>query len=221
MKTRLVPPLSLREAARLSAAFLGDLIDRLSRLPVDVIVALPPEADPSRMSREFPAVSRWVSQGPGDLGERLQRVIGWEFSSGASSVLVVGADHPNLPLDFLRCCLEATSRGGTAWITTEDGGYAALGLARPLRRIFEEIPWSTARVAAVTLERALEQEVVIEHAGTWYDVDRVEDLQRLAGDLERDECGCTRSRALLRRWRPVLEKRGILPPQAPDERSAP
>jgi rSAM/selenodomain-associated transferase 1 len=222
VKTRLVPPLTPEEAASISAAFLEDLVGRLGRLPeVDFGVALPPEDDPLALRRLHPGVRRWVSQGTGSLGERLQRTTAAEFAEGASTVTVIGSDHPNIPGDGIRRCLDAADRGRAGWIRTEDGGYAVLALPRCVPRIFEDVPWSTERVARTTLERARESDLVLEDMGLWYDVDRIEDLTRLACDLDHDPDVCPRTRELLGRWRPAFEKRGILPATAPHERSAP
>jgi glycosyltransferase A (GT-A) superfamily protein (DUF2064 family) len=133
----------------------------------------------------------------------------------------VGSDHPNIPAQMIDACLLAAERGGAGWVTTEDGGYAAIALARPANALFAEIPWSTSSVAAKTSERAREIGVRLDHVGTWYDVDRIEDLARLAEDLERDGSSCPRTRMLLREWAPTFEKRGILPRSNSPKRSSP
>jgi hypothetical protein len=51
------------------------------------------------------------------------------------------------------------------------------------RHLFEEIAWSTERVAAQTLERAREISLDVQVLPAWYDVDDVEDLLRLSEDV--------------------------------------
>jgi hypothetical protein len=51
------------------------------------------------------------------------------------------------------------------------------------RRLFEDIAWSTERVAAQTLERAREIGLDVYVLSAWYDVDDVEDLRRLSRDV--------------------------------------
>ena len=65
-----------------------------------------------------------------------------------------------------------------------DGGYYLLGLKTVHRRLFEDIVWGTERVAAQTLERAREVKLDMHMLPPWYDVDDVEGLRRLCGELE-------------------------------------
>ena len=130
VKTRLVPPLTPDEAARLSDAFLGDLLERARVLhEAEVVVALPSDSSRNRMAARFPTASRWVDQGEGNLGQRLSRTVDGEFRGGAAGVLVLGSDHPNIPLPLIEAVLDSVRGGVAAWIPTDDGGYAALGLA--------------------------------------------------------------------------------------------
>ena len=64
-----------------------------------------------------------------------------------------------------------------------DGGYYLLGLKTVHRRLFEDITWGTERVAAQTLERAREIKLDVHMLPPWYDVDDVEGLRRLHGEL--------------------------------------
>ena len=57
-----------------------------------------------------------------------------------------------------------------------DGGYYLLGLKARHRRMFEEITWSTDRVAEQTLARAAEIGLDVHLLPAWYDVDDVESL---------------------------------------------
>ncbi len=220
-KTRLVPPLTPEEASSIATAFLTDLAARLARVPeLDLAVALPPEADPAAVRALCPFVSRWVSQGEGSLGDRMARVMHAEFARGASAVGVVGSDHPNLPGVYMEACFLAAGRGRAGWVTTEDGGYAAMVLPHPAPRMFEEVPWGTAQVAAATRQRAREIALPLDDAGHWYDVDRAQDLVRLTRDLELDPEVCPHTLALLRQWRLDFENRGILPRATNAERNS-
>ncbi|MEP6956372.1 MAG: glycosyltransferase, partial [Chthoniobacterales bacterium] len=58
-----------------------------------------------------------------------------------------------------------------------------IGMKQMHRRLFEEIDWSTERVAEQTQERAREIGVEVELLPTWYDVDDRITLQRLCDEL--------------------------------------
>jgi len=158
-----------------------------------------------------------MNQGPGDLGERLDQVARTAFHQGAEGVVLLGSDHPNLPISLLQRCIEVLERRGYAWIRTEDGGYAAIALSAPCPEIFQDIPWSTSRVAEATLERARAAGITLEDAGVWYDVDRPADLFRLARDLK-DDPSCPRTSALLEQWKLESRKEGIFSQRSETER---
>jgi len=66
---------------------------------------------------------------------------------------------------------------------SDDGGYYLLGLKTAHRRLFEDISWSTERVAAQTLERAREIGLGIHLLPACYDVDDLQGLRRLHREL--------------------------------------
>jgi hypothetical protein len=65
----------------------------------------------------------------------------------------------------------------------EDGGYYLIGLKRPHARLFEEIEWSTERVFAQTLDRAVELRLDTVSLPRWYDVDDIASLRRVADEI--------------------------------------
>ena len=64
-----------------------------------------------------------------------------------------------------------------------DGGYYLLGLKAAHRRMFEDIDWSTSRVAEQTLQRARDIDLDVHVLPAWYDVDDVDGLRRLDAEL--------------------------------------
>src|SRR5579863_1184479 len=68
---------------------------------------------------------------------------------------------------------------------SSDGGYYLLGLKTAHRRMFEDIAWSTERVAQQTLGRAREIKLDVHMLPVWYDVDDVDGLRRLGCELRR------------------------------------
>jgi uncharacterized protein len=64
-----------------------------------------------------------------------------------------------------------------------DGGYYLLGLKQVHSRMFEDIAWSTDRVAAQTIERAREIGLDLHVLPTWYDVDDIGALRQLNEEI--------------------------------------
>lgn len=74
-------------------------------------------------------------------------------SDRPESALLIGTDYPALTFDVLRFAAKALDDHEAAVVPTYNGGYALLGLKRFDATLFSDIPWSTNRVTAMTLDR--------------------------------------------------------------------
>lgn len=190
VKTRLVPPLSMREAAAVYAASLKDVIAgaRGAGAALRIVHDEAPGAD-AYFAREFPELER-EPQSSGDLGNRLVAAFASAFAAGASVVVAIGADSPTLPATYLREGLTATRKGGAALGPAADGGYYLVGLRHDLwpaaRGMFLDIPWSTEQVFESTTQRAAAIGVEPWILPRWYDIDRIEDLELAHRDAPPD-----------------------------------
>jgi len=93
-------------------------------------------------------------QSEGDLGARLATGFAEAFRAGASPVIAIGGDCPELDGDCLESARLALHNNDLVLGPAMDGGYYLIGLNRPVPELFEGIPWSSPRALAVTLERA-------------------------------------------------------------------
>jgi hypothetical protein len=111
--------------------------------------------------------------------------VGEEVVIRTRSAVVLNSDSPTLPTALLIETAEMLTRPGDRAVLgpSRDGGYYLLGLKIAHRRMFEEISWSTARVAEQTLERAREIDLEVHKLPVWYDVDDVEGLRGLHAEL--------------------------------------
>ncbi|MCS6926313.1 MAG: TIGR04282 family arsenosugar biosynthesis glycosyltransferase [Candidatus Binatia bacterium] len=213
VKTRLCPPLSPADAAELSRCFLVDTVERACSLTgVEVYVAItPPDSEPTfRALLPFPV--HYIPQRGESLGEREVNVFADLLSQGFSSVVLIGSDIPTLPLSHLRGAFAQLdqSQCDAVFGPSHDGGYYLVGMRTVHRELFENIVWSTSQVLAQTLVQARRHRLRVSMAPPWYDVDTVEDLQRLADDL-RGHSGAAdapRTRACVERLSPLLFDRG-------------
>ena len=64
-----------------------------------------------------------------------------------------------------------------------DGGYYLLGVKQVHPRLFEDIAWSTSRLAAQTIDRAREISLHVHVLAPRYDVDDADTLSMLHGEL--------------------------------------
>jgi glycosyltransferase A (GT-A) superfamily protein (DUF2064 family) len=140
---------------------------------------------------------RWLEQRGADLGERLAGVSERAFREGFGPLLLIGADSPTLPPNFLATALEelAGGRADVALGATEDGGYYAVALRTHARGLFDSVEWSTPRAYAQTARNAARLNLRLLELPLWYDVDTHADLARLRAELDADENACRRAPA--------------------------
>jgi rSAM/selenodomain-associated transferase 1 len=153
-KTRLIPALGGRGAARLAKRMLECMLQQAQAAdigPVELCVT-PTIYDPDwRGYRPPPSV--WVSeQGMGDLGVRMARAAARGIEQDGA-VLLIGTDCPALSAQRLRDAAAALAVHDAVLHPAHDGGYPLLGLRTFHSGVFEDIPWSTSTVAALTLAR--------------------------------------------------------------------
>jgi len=127
---------------------------------VEVVVAmdgLGPRAA-RRWSRALDGL-RWVAQGRGSLGVRMQRQINRAKREGAQPVVLIGSDLPQLESADLAAgfaCLGAGAGEGCDLVLgpADDGGYWLIGLHQPQPTLLAGIPWGSDQVMGCTLDRA-------------------------------------------------------------------
>jgi uncharacterized protein len=183
VKTRLGALLGDELAARLQAAFLEDLGARFGALGVEQVVAAAPDASHAAFAALEARGWRSVPQGEGDLGERLQRIVGDLQRAGARRVVVIGSDSPTLPAALVVEAFRALEEADVAVGPVFDGGYYLIGtrVARP--EPFRAIPWGTDQVFATTLRRLEDAAISCHVLPFWYDVDDRTSLALLASHL--------------------------------------
>ncbi len=192
-KTRLVPPLTYDDAAALNTTFLQDVTDNIvlagSRAAphagIAGYAAYGPPGSQEFFRRNFPASLGLIEAWLPNFGDCLHHTICAVFERGHAAAVVLNADSPTLPTALLNETAEALARPGDRAVLgpSSDGGYYLLGLKAEHRRMFEDIAWSTASVAEQTCERAREIGLDVHLLREWYDVDDVETLRRVYGEL--------------------------------------
>ena len=221
VKTRLCPPLRPDQAAELARCFLLDTVERVSRLEdVQVWVAFTPAESEPRFRALLPASVRYLPQRGNDLGEREWHVFVDLFEQGAERVAIMGSDIPSVPLAYLRSAFALLESPGCDAVLgpSRDGGYYLIGAPAGqtgLPALFEHIEWSTEKVMQQTLQQAGLHHLNVSLLPAWYDVDTVEDMRKLAEQLQDmpSEEGVSRTRSFLER---IGEKKTPHPDPLPE-----
>src|ERR1700688_995677 len=192
-KTRLVPPLTFEEAAVLNTAFLQDVADNVLLAAADAdrhggiagYAAFGPPGSEDFFRRTLPGAVGLIEAWRSNFGECLLHTIEQIFARGHASAVVLNSDSPTLPTAFLVETAAALARPGDRAVlgASSDGGYYLLVLKAAHRHMFEDIAWSTEKVAKQTLERAREIGLEVYRLPVWYDVDDIDGLRRLYTEL--------------------------------------
>jgi uncharacterized protein len=188
-KTRLVPPLKPEEAARLNTSFLRDIADNLivasGLANIAAFMAFAPAGSAPFFRNILPEPIGLLETVAPNFGDCLFHAAKTLLDAGHDSVCLLNSDSPTLPAAYLTAAATALAAPGDRIVLgpSIDGGYYLLGLKRPHHRLFEDIDWSTDRVAGQTLARALELGLPVHQLPSWYDVDDLSTLRLLMGEL--------------------------------------
>ena len=182
-KTRLVPPLSHRQAAALSEAFLRDTLDMAAELEWERIALVHPAGDGTALQALVRGDVKLFEQAGSGLGNALRDAFAWHLDAGFDRVVLIGSDNPTLPAAIVHEACRALDGCDLTVGPTLDGGYYLIGMREAHLRVFERIDWSTARVFAQTLTRAAELNLRVHESPEWFDVHEALDLVRLQGSL--------------------------------------
>jgi hypothetical protein len=175
VKTRLIGPLTAEQAAEVHRRCFDLTMKCVAKVPGVrcVLAATPDNADFSGMVGGEVAI---VPQGPGDLGERLGRVIAGRFGGGCDRLVAVGCDCPLMGPGDLIQALGLLARHDVVIGPATDGGYYLLGMSGPSAVLFTSIDWGSSRVADQTRDRAREAGLTVALLSVRRDVDEYDDL---------------------------------------------
>jgi uncharacterized protein len=188
-KTRLVPPLNHQEAAAFNTAFLKDVAENLSaagrQTSIAGYMAFGPPGSEAFFRNSLPSDIGLIEVWLPSFGDCLFRATQEVLKCGHGGAVVLNSDSPTLPTSLLVETANLLAQPGDRAVLgpASDGGYYLLGLKQAHRRIFDDIEWSTSRVADQTLARAREIGLPVHVLAPWYDVDDIEALRILHAEL--------------------------------------
>jgi rSAM/selenodomain-associated transferase 1 len=204
VKSRLSPPLTPEQGSELYAAFLADIADMLDSGEgwEWLVFSTDVPAQMATWPESAPRPAAWREQQGPDLGTRMHRALEQLLAEGRDAALIIGSDHPTLPRELIDRALAMLEIADVVFGPSLDGGYYLVGMTEPHPRLFEDIPWSTANVLALTLDRIAELQLRPSFLPPWYDVDTPADLRFLqvhlrASALDVGEAPCPHTRLVL------------------------
>ena len=176
VKTRLCPPCTPDDAARIATAALADTIGvvRLTRCARRV-VALDGTPEP-----EIHGDLEVIQQRGAGLDERLAAL----FDDLGGPALVIAMDTPQVTPTLLEDGVAQLRAGADAVLGRAlDGGYWAIGLQRPDAECFLGVPMHSASTGATQLDRLRARHLAVSSLPTLRDVDTFDDALAVAVDV--------------------------------------
>ncbi len=194
-KTRLVPPLSGEDAARLNTAFLQDAIGNIiaagRETDIAPYVAYGPAGTEPFFRACLPAQIDLIECCLPNFGDCLRHALTVMLARGHAAACVLNADSPTLPTQYLIEAARTLASEPDHIVIgpSTDGGYYLLGLTQVHSHLFTDIEWSSPRVCEQTRQRAAEAGLPVTLLEPWYDVDDAAALRQLEADLANADAG--------------------------------
>lgn len=179
-KTRLIPALGQDGAAKLARQMLlNTLHEAIAAEAGRVELCVTPEINEAAWQGiQLPAGIEISGQGGGDLGARLSCAAQRGLAHG-EPVLLIGTDCIEMSAALLRSAATVLKYKDIVIHPAADGGYVLLGLTRFHPSLFENMAWSTDRVAAETIGRIGQLGWSLEVGASLHDIDEPDDLWRI------------------------------------------
>ena len=188
VKTRLVPPLTPKQAAELNTCFLRDTAAAISAASTTgtrgIGVYTPVGAEAAYIDI-LPLDFFLIPQRGETFGDRLLFAVEDLFACGFEAVCLIDSDSPTVPASAYEQAVKRLRQPGDRAVLgpSDDGGYYLIGVKRPVFNLFKGIDWSTELVLQQTLQRASDIRLEVVLLPSNYDVDDHASLERLKREL--------------------------------------
>jgi len=184
VKTRLGRQTGMEKAAQLYREFVRIMLETCRATEFDTVISCHP-GHPVSDYQEWlgPGFQYMVQQGP-DLGNKMRDAFEQAFALGYDRAILTGSDLPHLPGTVIE---EAAQKTGTFDVVIGpalDGGYYLVAMKRDwfCPGMFDDIPWSTAGVLDITLERLAADQRRSCLLKPLRDIDTLADLQAVSAE---------------------------------------
>ena len=155
---------------------LGSLAKKLRRIPGVELRHSPDDAG----SEVEPWMNKgWCKhpQGNGDLGKKLTAAFSDHFRRGATRVVIIGSDCPEISAADIKEAWARLADFDVVLGPSRDGGYWLIGLRGPHPTLFKGISWSTPRVLRQTIAHGTKAGLAIHCSRMLEDIDTATDWE--------------------------------------------
>ena len=118
-------------------------------------------------------------QTKGDLGDKMKKAFENAFEGGASNIVIIGSDCPEINEGLLRQAFYKLKENDIVIGPALDGGYYLLGMSTFFPFLFEDKAWSTSSVFADTIADCKSHNLKFDILPKLRDLDTEKDYQTL------------------------------------------
>ena len=199
VKTRLTPGLQIEAVAAFYACLLGDTLALARSLGGVEIAIMCPNSDVNELARLAGPGTQVAAQKGEGLAAGLTSVFA-QFAVGRQRrIIAFNSDSPHLPHSVLEEAFESLVAHDVVVGRTYDGGYYLVG-AKASHPLFTSDGMGTCNALEKLLSRARVLGLRVGFADPFYDIDVVDDLIRLAAELQRAPARAPRTAVWLEQW---------------------
>ena len=200
VKTRLAHSLPQPAVTALYCCLLDDTL-ALARSLRDVEIAVMcPEQDVNELARIAGNPGSVVAQKGEGLAEGLNSVFAHFAEGHQRRTIAFNSDSPHLPRSVLEDAFETLADHDMVVGPTHDGGYYLVGAKAFHPTLFAAGGMGTHSALEKLLSRARALELSVGFAAPFYDIDVIDDLNRLAEELRLAPARAPRTAVWLREW---------------------
>lgn len=179
-KTRMIPALGAVGAAKLQRQMTehtlaqAQLLQSIDDVSIEVRFA---GGDKQLMQAWLGNDIECITQGEGDLGQKMANSLISAFQNQTKLVVIIGSDCPELTPALIARAFQHLHLGSDLVLGSAiDGGYYLIGLSRFIPKLFAGISWGSAQVFSQTVAVAQSLNLTTAYLPPLADVDRPEDL---------------------------------------------
>jgi rSAM/selenodomain-associated transferase 1 len=200
VKTRLTPSLPVEAVVAFYGCLLGDTLALARSLDGVEIAVICPDSDVNELARLAGPGAHVVAQKGEGLAAGLTSVFGHFAVGHQRRIVAFNSDSPHLPRSVLEEAFETLAAHDVVVGPTYDGGYYLVGARASHPTLFIDDGMGTSSALERLLSRARVLELCVGFADPFYDIDVVDDLIRLAAELQRAPARAPQTAVWLTQW---------------------
>jgi hypothetical protein len=205
VKTRLASSLSPEAVIDLYCCLLDDTLALARSLGEVEVAIMCPNTDVNELTRLVGGEVSVVAQRGEGLAAGLTSVFAHFTEDNPRRTIAFNSDSPHLPRSVLEDAFETLVAHDVVVGPTHDGGYYFVGAKAPHAPLFANDGMGTSTALERLLSRARDLQLSVGFGDAFYDIDVVDDLTRLAGELRLAPARAPRTAAWLKDWELVAE----------------